>query len=66
MNLPWRDRRGRFLPLKAAVLASLFVPGVLDLLWLATGDLGGRPVMEKRSATTVSAPGDRGKKRKKA
>jgi sulfoxide reductase heme-binding subunit YedZ len=46
MNLPWRDRRGRFLPFKAAVLASLFVPGVLDLLWLTTGDLGGRPVME--------------------
>jgi methionine sulfoxide reductase heme-binding subunit len=46
MNVPWRDRRGRFLPLKAAVLISLFVPGVLYAMWLATDALGGRPVME--------------------
>jgi sulfoxide reductase heme-binding subunit YedZ len=46
MNVPWRDRRGRFLPLKATVLASLFVPGALYATWLATGDLGGRPVIE--------------------
>jgi sulfoxide reductase heme-binding subunit YedZ len=46
MNPPWRDRRGRFLPFKAAVLASLFVPGALYAFWLATGELGGRPVME--------------------
>ena len=46
MNVPWRDRRGRFLPFKAAVLASLFVPGALYGFWLATGQLGGRPVME--------------------
>ena len=46
MNVPWRDRRGRFLPFKAAVLASLFVPGILYLMWLATDELGGRPVME--------------------
>ena len=46
MNAPWRDRRGRFLPFKATVLASLFVPGLLYAMWLATGDLGGRPVME--------------------
>jgi methionine sulfoxide reductase heme-binding subunit len=45
-NPPWRDRRGRFLPFKAAVLASLFVPGALYAFWLATGELGGRPVME--------------------
>ncbi|HEY8289955.1 MAG TPA: sulfoxide reductase heme-binding subunit YedZ, partial [Acetobacteraceae bacterium] len=43
---PWRDRRGRFLPLKAFVLACLFVPGLLYGYWLATGQLGGRPVME--------------------
>ena len=46
MTVPWRDRRGKFLPFKAAVLASLFVPGALYAVWLATGDLGGRPVME--------------------
>jgi sulfoxide reductase heme-binding subunit YedZ len=46
MNVPWRDRRGRFLPFKAAVLASLFVPGALYAFWLWMGELGGRPVME--------------------
>lgn len=34
------------MPLKAAVLASLFIPGALYGFWLATGQLGGRPVME--------------------
>ncbi|HVY16187.1 MAG TPA: protein-methionine-sulfoxide reductase heme-binding subunit MsrQ [Rhodopila sp.] len=43
---PWRDRRGRFLPFKAAVLALLFVPGVLCLYWLGTGQLGARPLTE--------------------
>ncbi len=46
MNAPWRDRRGRFLPFKAAVLVSLLIPGALYAMWLATGELGGRPVME--------------------
>ena len=46
MNAPWRDRRGKFLPFKASVLAAVFVPGVLYAMWLATGDLGGRPVIE--------------------
>jgi methionine sulfoxide reductase heme-binding subunit len=46
MNVPWRDRRGRFLPFKATVLLSLFVPGALYAMWLAMGDLGARPVME--------------------
>jgi methionine sulfoxide reductase heme-binding subunit len=46
MSVPWRDRRGRFLPLKATVLVSLLVPGALYAMWLATGELGGRPVME--------------------
>jgi len=46
MKRPWRDRRGRFLPFKAAVLVALMVPGVLYAFWLATGQLGGRPVME--------------------
>ena len=55
MNVPWRDRRGRFLPFKAAVLASLFVPGVLYAMWLATGELGGRPVMETIHGTGLWA-----------
>jgi sulfoxide reductase heme-binding subunit YedZ len=46
MNVPWRDRRGRFLPLKAIVLASVFVPGGLYAFWLATDALGARPIME--------------------
>src|SRR4051812_31184576 len=46
MIVPWRDRPGRFLPFKAAVLVSLCVPGALYAFWLATGALGGRPIME--------------------
>src|ERR1700750_2146951 len=46
MNLPWRDRRGRVLPLKAAVPGLLFLPAALYAMWLVTGELGGRPVME--------------------
>jgi methionine sulfoxide reductase heme-binding subunit len=46
MNVPWRDRRGRFLPLKAIVLASVLVPGGLYAFWLATDALGARPIME--------------------
>jgi sulfoxide reductase heme-binding subunit YedZ len=55
MNVPWRDRRGRFLRLKAAVLASLFVPGLLYGYWLATSQLGGRPVMEAIHGTGLWA-----------
>ena len=46
MQRPWRDRRGRFLWLKAVVLPALFVPALLYAYWLATDQLGGRPVME--------------------
>jgi sulfoxide reductase heme-binding subunit YedZ len=46
MMVPWRDRRGRLLPFKAAVLAAVFVPGLLTAFWLADGDLGARPVIE--------------------
>ncbi|HET7884084.1 MAG TPA: protein-methionine-sulfoxide reductase heme-binding subunit MsrQ [Acetobacteraceae bacterium] len=46
MIVPWRDRRGRFLPLKAAVLAAAFVPGAVLAWWWANGMLGGRPVTE--------------------
>lgn len=45
MTPPWRDRRGRFLPLKAGVLAALFVPAIAYAYWLATDQLGGRQVM---------------------
>jgi sulfoxide reductase heme-binding subunit YedZ len=55
MTVPWRDRRGRFLPFKAVVLASLFVPGVLYAYWLATNALGGRPVMEAIHGTGLWA-----------
>ncbi len=46
MTVPWRDRHGRFLPLKAAVLAAGFVPGALLAFWWANGMLGARPVTE--------------------
>jgi sulfoxide reductase heme-binding subunit YedZ len=55
MNAPWRDRRGRLLPFKAAVLGLLFVPGALYTFWLATGQLGGRPVMEAIHGTGLWA-----------
>lgn len=55
MNVPWRDRHGRFLPFKAAVLAALFVPGLLYGYWLATDQLGGRPVMEAIHGTGLWA-----------
>jgi sulfoxide reductase heme-binding subunit YedZ len=46
MVVPWRDRRGKFLPLKAAVLAAVCIPGLLAAFWWADGDLGARPVTE--------------------
>jgi len=44
--VPWRDRHGRFLPLKAVVLAAGFIPGTVLAFWWANGMLGGRPVTE--------------------
>ena len=55
MHVLWRDRRGRFLPFKTAVLVSLLVPGALYGYWLATGALGGRPVMEAIHGTGLWA-----------
>jgi sulfoxide reductase heme-binding subunit YedZ len=55
MGVPWRDRRGRFLPFKATVLALLFVPGALYAFWLASDQLGGRPVMEAIHGTGLWA-----------
>jgi methionine sulfoxide reductase heme-binding subunit len=46
MMVPWRDRHGRFLPLKAAVLFAGFIPGAVLAFWWVTGVLGGRPVTE--------------------
>ena len=46
MIVPWRDRHGRFLPLKAVVLAAGFIPGAVLAFWWANGMLGGRPVTE--------------------
>ena len=55
MNVPWRDRRGRFLPFKASVLVSLCIPGAVYAVWLATGQLGARPVMEAVHGTGLWA-----------
>lgn len=55
MNVPWRDRRGRFLPFKASVLLLLFVPAALYAFWLETDALGGRPVMEAIHGTGLWA-----------
>jgi methionine sulfoxide reductase heme-binding subunit len=55
MQLPWRDRHGRFLPLKAAVLAAMFIPGLLWAFWWANGELGGRPLNEVIHATGLWA-----------
>ncbi|WP_428488838.1 sulfite oxidase heme-binding subunit YedZ [Rhodopila sp.] len=55
MTPPWRDRRGRFLPLKTAVLASLFIPGMLYGFWLASGELGARPILAAIHATGLWA-----------
>ena len=55
MRFPWRDRHGRFLPLKAAVLAATFIPGILYAAWWATGALGGRPVTEAIHGTGLWA-----------
>ena len=55
MNVLWRDRRGRFLPFKASVLVSLCIPGAVYAVWLATGQLGARPVMEAVHGTGLWA-----------
>lgn len=46
MRVPWRDRRGRFLPFKAAVLAAVCIPGLVSAWWWLNGELGARPVNE--------------------
>jgi sulfoxide reductase heme-binding subunit YedZ len=44
--LPWRDRRGRFLPLKAIALTGAVVPAALLAWQWWAGELGGRPITE--------------------
>ncbi|MSP00902.1 MAG: sulfoxide reductase heme-binding subunit YedZ [Acetobacteraceae bacterium] len=51
MRVPWRDRQGRFLPFKAAVLATAPIPGLVYLAWWIDGDLGGRALNEVIHAT---------------
>jgi sulfoxide reductase heme-binding subunit YedZ len=46
MIVPWRDRRGRLLPLKAGVLAACFVPGAVLGYWWVADMLGARPENE--------------------
>ena len=46
MNAPWRDRRGRFVPIKAAALAAAVAPALFyAVLWSVVG-LGPRPLNE--------------------
>jgi sulfoxide reductase heme-binding subunit YedZ len=42
MRVPWRDRQGRFLKFKAAVLATTPIPGLVYAFWWIDGDLGAR------------------------
>jgi methionine sulfoxide reductase heme-binding subunit len=46
MQVPWRDRHGRLVPIKAAVLAAVCVPGIVYAWWWATDALQPRPVTE--------------------
>ena len=43
---PWRERNGRFAPLKAVVFALLFLPALWFLSEAATGALNPKPVTE--------------------
>jgi sulfoxide reductase heme-binding subunit YedZ len=46
MIVPWRDRRGQFLPLKAAAFVAAFLPAIWYSYWWIAGDAGPRPVTE--------------------
>jgi methionine sulfoxide reductase heme-binding subunit len=45
-KLPWLDYGGRFSPLKALMLAALFVPGALVAYHYSHDELGARPLNE--------------------
>lgn len=51
MQVPWRDRRGRLIKLKAMIFPLLFVPGLLTGFWWATEQLGSRPLVEATHQT---------------
>ncbi len=46
MRRLWRDRHGRLVPIKAAVLPVLFAPGALLAFWWATDAMTARPLHE--------------------
>lgn len=46
MRVPWRDRRGKFLPFKAAALLAVCTPGLVSAWWWLNSDLGARPVQQ--------------------
>jgi sulfoxide reductase heme-binding subunit YedZ len=46
MRVPWRDRHGRLVAIKAAVLPALCLPAAVLAFWWASGALGARPVTE--------------------
>jgi methionine sulfoxide reductase heme-binding subunit len=46
LSLPWNDRAGRLSPLKLAVFALLFVPGLWITYRWGTGGLGGKPLTQ--------------------
>lgn len=46
LKRPWRDNSGRLSPLKLAVFAALFVPGLWTALGYTLGLLGARPLNE--------------------
>ena len=52
---PWRDRGGRVAPLKAAVFAALFAPGLLVAWTYAEGGYGPRPAIEINHAAGLWA-----------
>jgi sulfoxide reductase heme-binding subunit YedZ len=55
LRWPWRDRGGRFMPLKAAVFAALFLPAI-SIAWdYFSGALGARPLNDIIHATGLWA-----------
>jgi methionine sulfoxide reductase heme-binding subunit len=51
MRVPWRDRQGKFLKFKAAVLACTPIPLLVNVAWWIDGDLGARALNEMIHAT---------------
>jgi len=55
MIVPWRDRRGKFLPLKAAAFAAAFVPAFFYAYWWIVGAAEPRPITEAIHGTGLWA-----------